>query len=352
MYPLLNRDLKDLANAELDNLHSYKTAGRAIFERVYKTIVHFSPYRISRYVLAGSMGKNISLGLDFQPDFDFVIFVREVTPPLKPVVDEFYRILETQLPSNCAEWNVFDPFKMTKTSYSIKFLMTTVIETSRGRQKVHMEFDLLPAISFARDIAKQTGATLGAIRRTKNPRVDWNHYSTALCENTIRFVRDQPPFTHSVIRLAKLWDSKLKVELQESGNKFHFSGRSSVIELIAIHAANLQEKKANLLEAFRRFLNLIENIDDIQINFCNSTIYPKDLKPGIFDSINPYNNYADKIDPVSKQLLKERARSTLYSLTSVAKITNESDYATGFASVKMTYLVKERNLNGGFNLYQ
>ncbi|CAG7720989.1 unnamed protein product, partial [Allacma fusca] len=78
-------------------------------------------------------------------------------------------------------------------------------------------------------------------------------------------------------------------------NNLPLQCRSSIIELVAIQAA--LEGGTNILEAFRRFLQLIKDVDNIYINFFDSVTRPRPL---ILDAVNPFNNYAKPIKPIHK----------------------------------------------------
>ncbi|CAG7716622.1 unnamed protein product [Allacma fusca] len=313
----LRNDLMRTAAAEVENLKAYKTAGSKIFDRVLKWINPRTSFSISRQLIAGSTGKNTSLGHNFEPDFDVILFVRNVThlETLKPVIEEFHEILKN-LPSESEDWTRFKIHRWT--NYGVQFSMETVIELPEpGRKKpVTISFDLLPAYDFHSNVDQQRFKVLEKINMSRDREGDNYKYSGSLSEKTVEIVNKKSDFVHCVIRLAKLWDKKLKDDLEQRDGEWKISGRSSIIELIAIQTAN--ESGGNILEALRKFLERMMNLNKIKINFSEQD-YHRNSAMMIIDAVNPYHNYADGLTTTHVNDYAARASKSLRALANVEK---------------------------------
>lgn len=118
---------------------AYKTAGSKIHDEICKILEAHSRYKISRKIIAGSIGKNASLGLKNQPDFDIVVFINKILPPYEHVVEEFREILQKYTTDLLCQMTV------QTTSRSIQFSVDTVLDIGYYVQKTRIDFDLLPA---------------------------------------------------------------------------------------------------------------------------------------------------------------------------------------------------------------
>ncbi|CAG7723431.1 unnamed protein product, partial [Allacma fusca] len=153
----LSIDLRRILAAEEENLRAYTTVGSQIFDKISKIIKSKSQYRISRELIAGSIGKNTSLGYNFEPDFDVILFVGGVThfETLEDVSDDFYTILKN-LPSQCQYWTRFAMQPRLPNGSGVQFSVDTDIMLPSGRKRVTIEFDLLPAYDFSSNVDDQT----------------------------------------------------------------------------------------------------------------------------------------------------------------------------------------------------
>ncbi|CAG7838282.1 unnamed protein product [Allacma fusca] len=287
----LTNDLLRFTVPELENLKAYKTEGRKIFYQISNFIKSNSRYIISKQFIAGSIGKNTFLGYNLEPGFEVVLFVRNHTylATLTPVTEEFHSILQN-LPSRSEYWSSFVLMPPLQNGFGVQFSFeTTIIGQSTDPKAVTIEFELLPAYDFSSNVDEQTQTVLKKLGLSTNLVMDNNMYSGSLSEKTVEFVKNQSDFVHNVIRLAKLWDMKLLEDVRRlRDGDSDISERSSIIELIAIHAA--QRSEGDILESFRTFLYLMMDIRRVNINFSNQNC-DQFLGMKIIDGVNPYRNY-------------------------------------------------------------
>lgn len=99
------------------------------------------------------------------------------------------------------------------------------------------------------------------------------------------------------------------------------SGAKSCIELIAVYAANQEEKMPtkSYLRSFQRFIQELIHFDDLNIHFEKNVhdIWDKN-PPRVIDAINPYNNLAKNWRPKSIELVKNYASETQRRLSNHA----------------------------------
>jgi hypothetical protein len=261
----LSNDLK-ISGKNVEN-------GKKIANQLFRELQEKSKYKIDRTRITGSVEKGTAIKTDY--DFDLVIFVNDIELPFTDVVEDFEKILQ-----------------------SINF--TVKAKKNKKRQivvkavKEGIDFDICIAINFDQSIVEQRVQVLEIIKELPNPQKDSYEYSPSLDESQVEFVKKQSSYTHDLIRLAKYWNKSLFIEE-------YISGRSSLIELVAIDVAKKQEARSDtsLLIGFESFLMTM-------INFSNSHIvyerfYPKNSiarkilgqKPLILDTTNPFNNFAD-----------------------------------------------------------
>ncbi|CAG7724855.1 unnamed protein product [Allacma fusca] len=156
----------------------------------------------------------------------------------------------------------------------VQFSVDTDIMLSYGRKRVTIEFDLLPAYDFSSNVDDQTRAVLERLRAS------WN----------------------------------LERDILRRGRDLFLPGKSPIIELIAIKAAELSN--GDILNAFRKFLTLMEGMNRININFSNQDRYPFAVMK-IVDAVNPYCNFADGLDTTHVNNFVTRASDTLKALDRV-----------------------------------
>lgn len=100
----------------------------------------------------------------------------------------------------------------------------------------------------------------------------------------------------------------------------YVSGAKSCIELIAVYAANQEEKMGtkSYLRSFERFINFLQNFDNLDIHFGEHQVLDKN-RPRVMDPVNPYNNLAKNWDRKSVELVKY-AKETKRRLDTLANI--------------------------------
>jgi len=153
------------------------------------------------------------------------------------------------------------------------------------------------------------------IRQLPHPAKDSYFLSGSLTETSIEFIKKQSPFAHNLIRLAKFWNKTIFI--QE-----YISGRSTLIELIAIYAANKEEKydRQSILRGFKSFLVLMKDFKTLNIVFemfykrNEVETYVSSQSPLILDPSNPHNNFAHDITENVINKFKEFAETSIKRL--------------------------------------
>lgn len=93
----------------------------------------------------------------------------------------------------------------------------------------------------------------------------------------------------------------------------YVSGAKSCIELIAVYAANQEDKMGtkSYLRSFERFIKNLQNFDQLNIHFESNENQVLDKnRPRVIDPVNPYNNLANNWDRKSIELMKQYANET------------------------------------------
>lgn len=112
------------------------------------------------------------------------------------------------------------------------------------------------------------------------------------------FTRDQSPFCHSIIRLAKDW--MRSVYVSERGECVN---TAAIVETIALKAALVEETSVmyrredpSYLKAFTSFLAMIIDLPNLRVMFCDfyqESEIPEEVsmqRPLLLDPANPYHN--------------------------------------------------------------
>uniref|UniRef100_T1JEY7 2'-5'-oligoadenylate synthetase 1 domain-containing protein n=1 Tax=Strigamia maritima TaxID=126957 RepID=T1JEY7_STRMM len=156
------------------------------------------------------------------------------------------------------------------------------------------EFDIVPAVNFSQNPAVQRRRVLEEIGKLRHPSKDGYRWSSSLIYDQVEFIKKQSSFAHHVIRLAKFWNRSIYIEE-------YVSGRSTIIELIAVHAAKEVERQYNeesLVRAMHLFFSMMRNLKSVNITFHMSyppsqvENYVLQQRPLVLDPSNPYNNFA------------------------------------------------------------
>jgi hypothetical protein len=145
-------------------------------------------------------------------------------------------------------------------------------------------------------------------------------YSSGLSELALEFTTKQSAFIHDLCRLAKFWNRTILFDQ-------YLSGRSSIIEYLAIKAGQEEEQasindKLSTLRAFRRFLEYFTRDRPIGIvfyDFYDKTRVSIDKKPYLIDPSNPYNNLLAYIPSHFLPTLAMCSRETLNRLDQCEK---------------------------------
>jgi len=271
----LNRRLENFSK-ELKPSDEFFKLGNDTADRIFQLLKKSKSFKVDRVKISGSIGKNSAVCVD--PDYDLVVFVNDEKPIFKDVLNNFEDILRM------ADMDIKN-IKVTR--FSIQFDVNGI------------SFDLLPATNFVTQYPQPGGPTLAQIQADgamrfikKNPGVGYK-YGSSVCELQIEFLKNQSTFVHQVVRLAKFWNKTLNMGT-------YISGRSTMIELIGIHAAKIHEARGELssLEGFKTFLQLMSNFETISVKFCDFYFEHeipwnvKDQHPLVLDPVNPYNNFA------------------------------------------------------------
>lgn len=177
-----------------------------------------------------------------------------------------------------------------------------------------VNFDICTAISFDQNPKKQREKVLEKIRQLPKLTENSYKYSTSLTETQVEFVKRQSSFAHKLIRLAKYWNKTLFIDS-------YVSGRSTLIELIAIHTAIIEEQrpKQSLFRGFNEFLKSMSEFDKLNIVF--DMFYSKaeiptnvfEQKPLVLDPCNQYSNFVHFSEKIIKQF-KDFANESLNRL--------------------------------------
>lgn len=271
--------------------------GKRNATKLFELFKQRSNFRIDRVGVFGSIEKKTSIKVDF--DFDCVIFVNDVLPPYEDIIDDFENVLI--LYGNRKMWDI------STTSNSIRVIIDNI------------KFDVVPATNFSHDIVKQREQAMNKIRNLENPSRQGYKYSSSMAETQVEFIRNQSEFAHNFIRLAKYWNKTLFITT-------YLSGRSSMIEMIALYIAKAEEKiypTVSILRAFRNFLESMTHLNDMKIIFEDyykindiNDIRINDIleqRPLVLDPSNPFNNLAHPLiqNQNAKEIFQKFAMTTL-----------------------------------------
>jgi len=222
-------------------------------------------------------------------------------------------------------------------------------------QLTKLEIDLLPAINFGKNPVKkvmnqiQLGNTNGSITGDVAGDLVYN-VSPSLAEETVSFLKEiAEPSTRGVILVAKYWDRVVKEKTKHTVTS-RVSGRSYIIELIAIHSnSDLQglppTEKNSVYYGFIRFLKTMEYLDKLSVTFFDkyededvpiSVMMEKLTLPFVLDPVNCWNNLGKQLHGFGVvDAYKKFATGTLQALR---KLEQESP-------TKATLAVDKFNIN-------
>lgn len=223
-----------------------------------------------------------------------------------------------------------------------------------------MEVDLLPATNIANITTNEIFAEIA-----KDPEKNYYMYHTSLVSTQLSFMKSQDSFTHSLIRVAKVWFKTL-----DFGDK-NFFGGSTLMEFIGCAAAEEENKSSevSMFRALQRVLQMVSRIDSLELAFrqispdkwgrispseINAKLVPKVIgttdilmrKCFIVDPANPYYDQLGNKDHSLFPMLKNFAvqfMNKLQMTTILALNFNVSGqfYIDKLFETKLTDLTKE-----------
>lgn len=271
-----------------DYIHDGNTTANEVFN-----ILRSQRKDVDRVIVAGSIGKKTAVGDG--SDFDLVIFLNNKEPPFDCVLSEIRKELDNQ--------------KSKLKNY--KFLNQTDMVISFEAHDY--QFDLSPAANFKGWLTSQKDATLDKIQALPNPVNNGRLFSPGLAESAVEFLKHQSSFTHSVIRLAKYWNSQVNLD------RIYIGGRSLMMELLAIKACE-KVTKNDIYLAFKQFLTDVKEFEEQTVYFHNKSEIPSEILnydgPVILDPVNMYNNLGNRenIPREAVAIFQEAATKSLNGL--------------------------------------
>ncbi|KAJ8018331.1 2'-5'-oligoadenylate synthase 3 [Holothuria leucospilota] len=293
--------------------HALVTSAKETINEISQAIqAHFKGRGIvDRVIPYGSLPKKSSI--HDMMDIDVIVYINKEHPPFYDFIEELFELLpckcQCKFECDCG-----------KHEYGIKFCFDG------------FKLDLLPAVNFLpsrqchRYIKGQSVRVQHqrALEHVKQLPADMRHYySTSLSGASVLFEKERDSFSHSLSRLAKYWSFKVPVN--------NIIGRSSIMEYMGAYAADRQNGNQDIVEGFRRFLQLFESSDSLKIywtNFYRKKDVPKrkwTKRPLLLDPCNPYNNFLDTEYNASKiAQMESYAQATLSRLNAA-----EMDYNAG-----------------------
>ena len=288
----MDKKLTEFANSLVPNPDDL-ARGKAIFDRIVRALHKNKKYKIDRTKILGSVGKDTVINTHL--DFDCVVYLNRShgEPPLPGDIFDIFEECLTLAENIDAKIHH---------SYSTPDKRVALQATIDG-----FDFDIVPAVNYSQDTEEQRSMAFEKIKSLANPVRDGYRYSSSLSETQVDFVKLQSPFTHQLIRLAKYWMYSLLI-------KEYISGRSSLIELIAIYASQVEASTVGkesspyvlstrplMTRAFKQFLTCMSNFHQLNIVF-ETTYYQQQechlnkglctQRPLVLDPSNPFNNFA------------------------------------------------------------
>ena len=272
-----------------------------IFEKLRQAKMEYS---VNRTIVFGSAEKHTGLWLNM--DFDCVVMVNVKKFPSN--LEERELLCKEILP----KWeNVLSGIKLERKlpGFGLNYRYEGI------------EIDLLIGFNATHDPSdhgrseRQVANVLQTIKKVLplEKRIEFaRSLSTSLCEKGVGFIKTKSAVTIEVARIAKFW-----VEFAGSPK---VNGKSTLIELICVEAVTRSKNERDILECFKKFLELmidhsslrigqefLENLDPDEKEYMSKPPY-------IIDPSNPYNNMygGPRVDFL--KMYKERATETLHKL--------------------------------------
>jgi hypothetical protein len=211
------------------------------------------------------------------PDFDVVVFLNKKEPPFQQVLSEFNDVF---LKANI------------QIAYKSDYL---VIIKYKG-----YSMDVSPAPNFwnGSDRDTQRAKVITAIATSEDKPTAVRAYGPGLVEFAVEFMKSQSAAAHKLVRLAKFWNSKIKMDE-------YVPGRSYLMECVAIYAYR-QTAKSNIVEMFIKFLEAMKDFRNLHINLNDAKLPPSLRKktPLVLEPVNQFNNLAELSRPVIDKFIQ------------------------------------------------
>ncbi|KAJ8024748.1 Inactive 2'-5' oligoadenylate synthetase 1C [Holothuria leucospilota] len=274
---------------------------------------------VDRVIPFGSLPKKTSI--HNKMDIDVIVYINNQHPPFYDFIEELFELL----PCKCQCRSKCD---CGKNEFGIKFCFDD------------FKLDLLPAVNFLPSRPRHRYSKGQSVRVQHQRALDYvktvpedkrHYYSTSLSGVSVLFEKERDSFSHSLSRLAKYWSFKVPVD--------NIRSRSSIMEYMGAYAADRLNGNQDIVEGFRRFLQLFESSDSLKIfwtNFYRKEDVPKRKwteRPLLLDPCNPYNNFLDTKYNASKiAQMESYAQETLTRLNA-AEMNYNAGMQVNFADI-------------------
>jgi hypothetical protein len=282
-----------------------KTKGKKTMDQVFRLLKEAKlKYRLARLRPVGGVAKATSVW--YKVDYDCVVYINDESPPFTDVISDFQDIILMNF--NLEE----DDFKVCPRC--LQFTIDGI------------DFDLLPTTNMVplKNMSGDTVTTqhrlmLEKIKGSPDLRRAATDNSAGLTEAAVEFVKRQTAFVHKVARLAKFWNTTVFYPK-------YVSGRSSIMEALAIKAGKEEEEEntnPSMLRAFRLFLVKVREIRTTNLGFY-SFYRQEDVpahilqqRPLLLDPSNPYNNFLHGLKEDAAKVFAKCASETLSRFANV-----------------------------------
>lgn len=284
---------------------------------IFQLLQKYSKYSIARTEIVGSVAKKVVLKTHI--DYDCVIFVNDIDEKDRSTVLEEFKAIIVR----------YTNLRSVDVSMSSRILQFTY----KG-----VEIDLAVAVNHAANIPDneqpheiQRVYDLNKIRDSGGSKSKLIlDLSPGFSKSAVDFAKKQSPFAHDIALLAKHWNKSINLaEIMRSqlrsvdasirSKDSYVSGRSSIMELFAFHAASIEEQYcqgkpgAHLLyrRAFVRFLKIVRNIHVIGLKLTSSKMKKGITSPYLIDPADPYHNYLEVISPDILNIFSRCAKKSI-----------------------------------------
>ena len=291
------------------------TSGKKIMDEIFTSICKRSKYTIVRTRLLGSTEKKTSIA--GRIDFDCVIYVEDCYFPFTEVIDDFENILTQKFRPE--SYRVTNHGLAAISIQGVKFDIMVATNFLTGKQIESSTRQRRAALVRAK---AQANGLLCKIKQSDNAQQMAKDNSAGFSELAVEYVKKKSAYCHELARICKYWNSNLPIET-------YVSGRSSIIELLALQSGVREEKmrkrqnlgKRSLLRGFKRFLEDMRDIKNLNRTFYCFFYHNKDVpihirqqRPLLLDPSNPYNNFLD-IDRKVMEQFSDLAKETLRKIS-------------------------------------